>query len=106
MVSEHIHMLWFNFTLGLSFIFLCFKLIMIIHYPEKKSNKLLSNSPGLVNFAIGLVNFVLNLPDWHAKFFEEFKLKKNCEINSAHQNIFGLVEMTFGLAYASFSLPE
>ena len=49
----------------------------------------MSNSPGLVNFAIGLVNSVLNLPEGLVKFFEEFKLQKNCEINSAHQNVFG-----------------
>jgi len=39
-------------------------------------------------------------------FFEELKLNKNCEINSACQKAFGLVEMTFGLVNASFSLPE
>ena len=45
-----------------------------------------------MDFAIGLVNFVLNLPGGQVKFLEKFKLQKNCEINSAHQNIFGLVE--------------
>ena len=51
----------------------------------------MSDSPGLVDFAIGLVNFVLNLPDGQVKVFEEFKLQsKNCEIiNSAHQKVFG-----------------
>ena len=50
----------------------------------------MSDSPGLVDFAIGLVNFVLNLPERQVKFFEEFKLQKNCEINySAQQNVFG-----------------
>ena len=48
----------------------------------------MSNSPGLVDFAGGLVNFVLNLPNGQVKIFEEFKLKKNCEINSADQNGF------------------
>ena len=63
----------------------------------------MSDSLGLVDFAIGLVNFVLNV-----KFFEEFKLQiKNCEINSAHQFFGGLVEMTLGLVYySSFSLPK
>ena len=51
--------------------------------------KVVSDCPGLVDFAIGLVNFVLNLPNGQVKFFEEFKLQKNCEINSAHQNVFG-----------------
>ena len=36
------------------------------------------------------------------KFFEEIKLQKNCKINSAHEMFLELVEMTFGLVYASF----
>ena len=48
----------------------------------------MSNSTGLVDFADGLVNFVLNLPNGQGKIFEEFKLKENCEINSADQNGF------------------
>ena len=43
-------------------------------------------------FAIGLVNSVLNLPDGQVKFFEEFRLCKNCVgliINPAHQKVFG-----------------
>ena len=51
--------------------------------------KKVSDSPGLVDFAIGLVNSVLNLPNGQVKFFEEFKLHKNCVINPAHQNVFG-----------------
>ena len=47
---------------------------------------LVSDSP---KFTIGLVNSVLNLYDGQVKFFEEFKLQKNCEINSAHQKVFG-----------------
>ena len=49
----------------------------------------MSDSPGLVDFAFGLVNSVLNLPKEQVKFFEEFSLWKNCEINSADQNVFG-----------------
>ena len=37
------------------------------------------------------------------KFFEEFKLQKNIKIIKM---FLGLVEMTFGLVYASFTLPE
>ena len=59
------------------------------------------DSPVLVDFGIGLVNSVLNLPNGQVTFSEEFNLK-NCEIKT----FFGLVEMTFGLVYASFSLPE
>ena len=62
----------------------------------------MSDSPGLMDFAIGLVNSVLNLPEGQVKYFEEFNLQKNSEINSAHQKIGGLVEMTFGLVNASY----
>ena len=44
-----------------------------------------------------LLNNVLNLPNGQVKFFEEFKLQKNCEINSVHQIVLWLVEMKFGL---------
>ena len=57
--------------------------------PHQHAKKVVSDSLGLVDFAIGLVNFELYLPDGQVKFFERLKLKKNCEINSAHQNIFG-----------------
>ena len=66
----------------------------------------MSDSPGLVDFAIRLVNSVVNLPDEQVKYFDEFNLQKNCEINSAQQKIWGLVEMMFGIVIASFSLPE
>ena len=49
----------------------------------------MSDSPGLVDFAIGLVNSVLNLADGQVKFFEEIKLQKNCVINPANQKVFG-----------------
>ena len=42
-----------------------------------------------MDFVIGLVNSALNLPDGQVTFFEDFKLQKNCEISSAHQNVFG-----------------
>ena len=49
----------------------------------------MSYSPGLVDFAIGLVNSVINLANGQVKFFEEFKLHKNCLINPAYQNVLG-----------------
>ena len=42
---------------------------------SQHAKKVVSNSPGLVEFAIVLVNFVLNLPDGQVEFFEEFKLQ-------------------------------
>ena len=69
--------------------------------------KVVSDSPGLVDFAIGLVNSVLNLSAGQVKFFEEFKLQKNCAINpQLIKKFLGLVEMNFGLVKASHSLPK
>ena len=62
---------------------------MLISLWLLRAKKGVSHSPGLVDFTIRLVNSVLNLPNGQVKFFEEFNLQKNCEINSAHQNFFG-----------------
>ena len=37
------------------------------------AKKVVSDSPGLVDFAIGLVNSVFNLSDGQVMFFEELK---------------------------------
>ena len=50
----------------------------------------MSDCPRLVDFAIELVKSVFNLPDGQVMFFEEFDEKKNCEINSASQKVFGV----------------
>ena len=55
----------------------------------QRAKKVVSNSPGLVDFAIGLENSVFNLPNRQVMFFEEFELQKNCEINSSCQKVFG-----------------
>ena len=65
----------------------------------------MSDSLGLVDFAIGLVNFVFNLHDRQVMCLENSN-NKNCGINSACQKAFGLVGMTSGLVNDSFSLPE
>ena len=59
----------------------------------------MSDSPGLVDFAIGLVFFVLNLPDGQVLFFWDIQ---SCQ----SKRVLGLVEMTFGLVHAIYSLPE
>ena len=40
----------------------------------QRAKKVLSDSPGLVDFAIGLVIFVLNLPDGQVLFFGEIQI--------------------------------
>ena len=37
------------------------------------AKKVVSDSPGLVDVAIGLVNYVFNLPDGQMIFLEEFE---------------------------------
>ena len=71
-----------------------------------RAKKVVSDSPGLVDFAIRIVGSVINLSDGQVKFFEEFKLQKNCEINLLIETFLGLVEMLFGLVNVSLSLPE
>ena len=66
----------------------------------------MSDSPGPVDFAIGVVNSVIDSADGQVKFFEEFKLLKNFEINLLIKTFLGLVEMMFGLVNISFSLPK
>ena len=39
----------------------------------QRAKKVVSDSPGLVDFAIGLVNSVFNLPDGQVMFYEEFE---------------------------------
>ena len=58
----------------------------------------MSDSPGPVDFAIGVVNSVIDSADGQVKFFEEFKLLKNFEINLLIKTFLGLVEVMFGLS--------
>ena len=44
---------------------------LVTYYQRAK--KVVSDSPGLVDFAIGLVNYFFNLPEGQVTFFEEFK---------------------------------
>ena len=44
--------------------------------PTQGAKKVVSDSPGLVDFAIGLVNSVLNLPDGQVKIFRRIKITK------------------------------
>ena len=40
---------------------------------SQRVKKVVSDSPGLVEFAVGLVNSVINLPDGQVIFFEEIE---------------------------------
>ena len=39
----------------------------------QRAKKVVYDSPGLVDFAIGLVNSVFNLPDGQVMFFDKFE---------------------------------
>ena len=58
----------------------------------QRAKKVVSDNSGLVDFAIRLVNSVINLPNGQVKFFEKFKLQKNCEINLLIKKFLGLVD--------------
>ena len=45
----------------------------MIFFLIQHAKKVVSDSAGLVDFAIGLVNSVFNLPKGQVMFFEEFK---------------------------------
>ena len=40
---------------------------------RQRAKKVMSDNPGLVDFAIRLVNSVFNLPNGQVMFFEEFE---------------------------------
>ena len=63
--------------------------------PLQRAKKVVFDSPGLVDFAIGLVIFVLNLPDGQVLFFGEIQITEGL-INPGNQKGFG----------ASHSLPK
>ena len=56
---------------------------------NQRAKKVVSDSPGLVDFAIELVKSVFNLPNGQVVSFEEFEKQKKCKINSARQKAFG-----------------
>ena len=78
---------------------------MIILYQRAK--KVVSNSLGLVDFAIGIVNSVVNLPDGQVICFLRNSINgRTVKSMLLLQTFLGLVEMMSGLVNASFSLPE
>ena len=47
--------------------------ISFVLFSTQRAKKVVSDSLGLVDFAIGLVKSVFNLPDGQVMFFEEFE---------------------------------
>ena len=70
------------------------------------AKKVVSDSPELVDFAIRLVNSVINLPDEQVNFLRNSNYSRTVKTILPIKMFWGLCEMTFGLVYASFKLPE
>ena len=56
--------------------------------------------------SLRLVNSVLKLPDRQMNCFGEFELQNKYDQSCSSRIAFGLVEMTFGLVHAIYSLPN
>ena len=69
---------------------------------SQRAKKVVSDSPGLVDFAIGLVIFVQG----KCCFLGKFKLQKDYNQSCWSKRVWGLVEMTCELVHASCCLPE
>ena len=56
-------------------LFFCFIILCLFlkRWLKQRAKKVLSDSPGLVDFAIGLVNSLFNLLDGQVMFYEEFE---------------------------------
>ena len=59
---------------------------------KQRAKKVVSNSPGLVDFASGLVNPNLSLPKGQVMFFGKFKLQKNCNQCCSSKFFWGYVK--------------
>ena len=78
----------------------------VLRASVQRAKKVVPDSPGLVDFAIGLVNSVLNLPDGQVMFFEHSNNRRTIQSILLVKKCLGLVEMTYGLVNANFSFPE
>ena len=65
------------------------------------AKKVLSDSPGLVDFAIGLVNSVFNSPDGQVRFLRNLNNRRTVKSILLVNKFLGLVKMTSGLVDAS-----
>ena len=73
----------------------------------QRAKKVVSDSPGQEDFAIGLVDSVINWPDRASDvYLRNSNSPKYCEINLLIKTFLGLVEMMFWPVNVSFSLPE
>ena len=72
----------------------------------QRAKKVVSDSLGLVDFAIRLVNSVFNWPNGQVKFLRNSNYRRTVRSILLIKTFWRLVEMMFGLVNVSFSLPE
>ena len=77
--------------------------IIIIIISLQRAKKVLSDSLGLEDFAVGLMTFVLSLPDGQVKFFENSNYRRTVYSNLLIKELLGLVKVMFGLVHATCS---
>ena len=79
---------------------------MVTPQPGQCAKNVVSDSLGLVDFAIRLVNSVFNLPNGQVTFLRNLNNRRTVKSILLVKKLLGLVEMTPGLVNASFSLPK
>ena len=62
-----------------------FDKLLVYEQLGQRAKKVMSDSPGLVDFAIALVDSDHHLPDGQVKFFWELKLQNYCEPKAVFQ---------------------
>ena len=106
--------LWFELLrsnkhkICLQFLAFTFMLLVCNHLTRRqRAKKVMSDSAGLVDFAIRASVFGSYLArQASAVFWGKFKLQKDCYQSYQSKRVLGLVEMICGLVHAIYSLPE
>ena len=73
---------------------------------SQHAKKVVSDSPGLVDSAIGQVNSVFNLSDGQVIFLRNSSYRRTVKSILLIKKLLGLVEMTSGLVNTRFSLSK
>ena len=78
----------------------------IFYLKCQRAKKVVSDSAGLVDFAIGVMNSVFYFPEREVIFLRNSNNRRTGKSILLVKKLLGLVEMTSGLVNASFSLPD
>ena len=77
-----------------------------ILYALQRAKKVVSDRPGLVDFARWVVNPVFNLSEGQVFFGGKNSKCRKTVTSDAHENFFGATLKTLGLVHTSNNLPE